>query len=135
MAQSNSLLDQFRPAFPGFPGSELDFEPYNSMRDDLEVAAFEKRMGKPRPTHLANVHQYVDAFLGSYRDFEFYQSGCYPHADTRVFSKRPNVGYTPGPLASGVAPNTLLDFTHGVGMPLHTHGSSLAYAYAHPDKY
>ncbi len=131
----SALVDQFTPAFPGFPGSELDFEPHNSIRDELNVAEFSKRMGKPRPVHLANVHQYVDAFLGSYRDFEFYNAGCYAHADTRVFSQRPNIGYVPGPLESGVSPSTLLDFTHQPQFPLHTHGASLAYAYAHPDRY
>ena len=96
---------------------------------------FEKKQGIPMPSHLSNSHQSVDAFLGSYRDFEVYQSGCYPYRDARIESGRPIQAWVPGTLQSGVAPSTYLDYSSKHMQPYVTHGSSLQYAYANPDSF
>jgi hypothetical protein len=132
---NGNVYDQFRVPFPGFPGSELDFVPHYNIQDETATLAFAKQQGVPAPTHLANVHQPVDAFLGSYRDFEVYQSGCYPHKDARVYSHRRTNAWVPGSLESGHSMSTMLDFTKHPTYPIATHGTSLSYAHMNPDLY
>lgn len=128
------LHDKFDPPFPGFPGSDIDFNPEYSQLDEMRVKQFRRQYGTPMPDHLSKAHQPTDAFLGSYRDFEVYQSGCYPHVDTRLQSStRPTIGWTPGPLASGESPQTHLNYSERGATPYHTHGTSMTYAYANPD--
>ena len=115
------VANQFDMQHPGMPGSETDYTPSYARQDEVDTQDFHKRAGVPAPTHLANVHQPVDDFLGSYRDFEFYQSGCYPHADTQVYAQRETTPYPPGPMASGVDSATMLkpgvypELTHSDG--------------------
>ena len=130
---TSELMDQFNVPYPGFPGSELDFSPLYNKRDELETKAFEKQYGTPLPTDLGYIHQPVDALLGSYRDFEVYQSGCYSHKDARVFSHRPIEVWDPTRLESGTGNSTLLDYSKYSHAPYSTHGSSMAYAYMNPD--
>lgn len=129
------LHDIYEAPFPGFPGSDLDFNGGYSSLDERRVQQFRARTGEPMPSYLGQSHQDTDAFLGSYRDFEVYQAGCYPHSDTRIQSARPSVGWVPGKLSSGQSPRTLLNY-HGRGsMPYHTQGTSMQYAFANPDLY
>lgn len=103
-----AVADQFDVQFPGFAGSSLDFVPQYQKQDEVNVEEFQARYGEPQATHLANIHQPVDGFLGSYRGFEFYQPGCYPSSDTRVYAQSETVPYVPGPMASGIDSATVL---------------------------
>jgi len=104
----SQVVQQFDPQFPGFPGSAIDYTKNYNSKDECCVKEFHDRMGAVRPSHLSTVHQPVDAFLGSYRDFEFYNSGCYPSADTRVYMNRQLPEWLPGPQASGIDSSQVL---------------------------
>lgn len=112
---------QFDTQFPGFPGAEIDMTPTYNRQNEVDTQDFHKRIGVPSPVHLANVHQPVDSFVGSYRDFEFHQPGCYPNADSRVYAQRETVPWVPGPMAQGIDSATMLkpgvypELTHADG--------------------
>jgi hypothetical protein len=115
------ISNQFDGKYPGFVGSELDFVPQYQECDEKNVAEFQAWYGEPQANHLANVHQPVDTFLGSYRGYEFYQPGCYPTSDTRVYTQSQNVPYVPGPMSEGIDSATMLkpgvypELTHSDG--------------------
>lgn len=107
-ASSAGLADAFQPQYPGFPGSEVDFITQYSMSDEDQTREFQKQAGVPRPTQIGNVHQPVDSFLGSYRDFEMYNSGCYPSADAYVYPSTEYGPSGPGPMDGGIDSATVL---------------------------
>lgn len=107
-ASSAGLADSFQPQYPGFPGSEVDFITQYSMSDEDQTREFQKQAGVPRPTQIGNVHQPVDSFLGSYRDFEMYNSGCYPSADAYVYPSTEYGPSGPGPMNGGIDSATVL---------------------------
>lgn len=115
------VANQFDMRHPGMPASEQSYSPTQGRQNEVDMQDFHKRAGVPQPVHLSNTHQPVDDYLGSYRDFEHYQSGCYPHADTQVYSQRETVPYKPGPMASGIDSATMLkpgvypELTHADG--------------------
>nr|QYA18532.1 transmembrane protein [Clandestinovirus] len=105
---STGMADQFDVQYPGFPGTELDFISNFNGADEQATKDFQQQQGVPRPTQIGNVHQPVDQFLGSYRDFEFYNSGCSPAADAYVYSSSDVAPNAPGPMASGIDSATVL---------------------------